>query len=199
MIVTARPFLFVTAAVIAAFGLAACAADTPEPAADSAATPSVVPESPEPGEGQAMPSDGVAPTSDPQPEPTSTITTSTLELLRIDETDYTDFDWIVSCSGLTTSPTVIASAHEDDTEYVVVLIGSGTDSLASFTFTETRSTDGRRDRLGLTVTPGVAQGNGSLTIDGNAVSSNGRGTAYESDTSASDTEAIYSFAVQCAN
>lgn len=188
--------------VVAAVSLAGC-----QQSAGSGGTPipSSAPqvETPQqtfaPGEGRPVATDGTSterPTSTPEtPQPTIS---EALEV-RIAEEDHSALDWSVSCSGLDSSPTVIASASDDaGSEYVVVLVGSGSGSLASFTFTTTMEGQSARDRSGLTVNPGAQQGNGSLIVDGSRVSSTGRGISYDEATVESEADSTYAVQFVCA-
>ena len=162
---------------------------TPEP------EPSAETQTFAPGEGRPVPTDGTFPetsaTADEKPGPTIAQAVE----VRIGEEDHSSLEWNVSCTGLDSSPTIIASASDEaNTEYVVVVIGAGTDALASFTFTQTADGQSARERSGLTVNPGANQGNGSLDIEDLLITSTGRGISY--DESSVQPHADTTFAVQ---
>ncbi|WP_140400531.1 hypothetical protein [Gulosibacter sp. 10] len=124
---------------------------------------------------------------------------ATAQEVRIGEEDLTSLDWRISCSGLDTSPTVIASAEDEEgVDHVIVLVGAGTDSLASFSYTETAPGESSRDRSGLNVNPGSKHGNGSIILDGLVVSSTGRGVSYDGADVAEEADTVYSVEFRCA-
>ncbi|MDJ1372188.1 hypothetical protein C7K25_12545 [Gulosibacter molinativorax] len=141
------------------------------------------------------PSTEPAPTA--TPSPTEASVAHAIEV-RIGDVDHSALDWTVSCSGLDASPTVIATASDDKaTDYVVVVVGSGTSALASFTFTQTSDTNAGRERSGLTVNPGADQGNGSLYVTETTLTSTGRGIAYDATTVQPKADTTYAVQFDC--
>lgn len=153
-----------------------------------------------PGEGRPVPTESAAPEESVAPAETPGPTTSSLIEVRIGDEDHSGLEWSVSCSGLDSSPTIIASATDEaNADYVVVVIGSGTDALASFTFTRTADGESTRDRSGLTVNPGANQGNGSLRVEETTVVSTGRGISYDEATVNPEADTTYSVEFTCAD
>lgn len=172
---------------------------TPVPSTTPESEPPVATGTYGPGEGRPMPTDGSNPETTASPSETPRPTNSTVVEVRIGDEDHSDLDWNVSCSGLESTPTVIASATDDAlTEFVVVVVGSGADTLVSFTFTQTETAESARDRSGLTVNPGASQGNGSLLVEESTVTSTGRGVSYDQATVQPEADTTYAVEFACA-
>ncbi|KAB1641956.1 lipoprotein LpqH [Gulosibacter chungangensis] len=194
-----RYAMVLAAASVALTGCQASSAPETTPVPSSSIVETDTTETFAPGEGRPAPSDGEVPDEGTGPTETPRPTIAHAIEVRIGEQDHSDLDWHVSCTGLDGSPTVIASAaDEDNTAYVVVVIGSGSDSLASFTFTETAEGQSVRERSGLTVNPGVGQGNGSLWVEDTTVTSTGRGISYDETTVHTEADMTYSVEFVCA-
>lgn len=196
-----RYVIFVAAALVTLTGCQAAGGQGSDTTPEATATESTPAETASyaPGEGHPVTTDGEA-SQEPSATPTATpapTAASAIEV-RIGDVDYSDLEWNVSCSGLDASPTVIATAaDETHTEYVVVVVGSGTDALASFSFTRTTESDSIRDRSGLTVNPGADQGNGSLYVTDTTLTSTGRGIAYDATTVQPKADTTYAVSFDC--
>ncbi|MFD2758031.1 hypothetical protein [Gulosibacter faecalis] len=195
----------VAGAAAVALLLTACAGvttSTPGESVDPTTAPIAEPTPTQPtntspfgGEGAPAPTDGSSVDVPTQSAPANT--TSRLETFEVGDDDYADLDWHVSCSGLDSSPTIIASADDGDTHLTLVVIGSGVSTLGSITLTMGESGASSHNSSGITVNPGANQGNGSLEVSGSSVSSSGRGAEFGPD--AGDAEVIYDFEAVCAS
>lgn len=149
------------------------------------------------GEGAPAPSDGsevIVPTQSPDAGPK----VSELTVFDVGDDDMSDLDWHVSCSGLESNPTVIASTSDGDTDYTLVLLGASTTSLNSLTLTASKDGASSHTSTGITVNPGASQGNGSLEVDGSTITSTGRGVEVGPDAAGNTANIIYSLSVSCA-
>ncbi|RRJ87807.1 hypothetical protein EG850_02805 [Gulosibacter macacae] len=185
------------AATAALLMLTGCAAptQTATEVPTSAPAPSV-PETVEPTEPtNTSEFGGPAQSGDGEPAPTATsslespetpatsaaadATVSRAEVLKIGRDDYSVLDWKITCSGLDSAPTVVGTAKDDEgSDYVLMLLASGSGELLSFTFSSGPSGGGHASKSGLTVTPATAQGSGTFSLNGAVISSEGRGVSY---------------------
>lgn len=183
--------------------------DVPTSSPVTSPTPTVEP-TPDPFGGPGMPGPG---TNEPSPTPTTepsvtgspTTAPSTaaakepprVDALRIGEDDYTNLDWNVTCGGTKDAPSVLGTAEAGGNQYVFMLLASGADQLLSFTFSYGPAGAGHASKTGLTVTPAGGQGNGTFTLDGSRVISDGRGISYSPDDQDRSVDTLYTAEFTC--
>ncbi|WP_311478467.1 hypothetical protein [uncultured Gulosibacter sp.] len=120
-----------------------------------------------------------------------------VDALRIGGSDFSALDWDVTCGGLDGAPSVLGTAERDGKQYVFMLLASGSDQLLSFTFSYGPASGGHASKTGLTVTPGGGQGNGTFTIDGARIISDGRGISYSPEGAERTADTLYTAEFTC--
>lgn len=149
-----------------------------------------------PGTETPAPTESALPTGDPtetEKRPPR------VDALRVGDNDYSMLDWSVTCGELDSAPSVLGTAEQDGQQYVFMLLASGTDQLLSFTFSYGPDGGGHTSKTGLTVTPGGGQGNGTFTIDGTRIISDGRGISYSPEGTDRTADTIYTAEFTCAD
>lgn len=144
------------------------------------------PETPEPTE-STPPTDGQRDKRPPR-----------VDALRVGDDDFSALEWDITCGELDSAPSVLGTAEKDGNQYVFMLLASGTDQLLSFTFSYGPDGGGHASKTGLTVTPGGGQGNGTFTIDGTRIISDGRGISYSPEGTDRAANTLYTAEFTCA-
>ena len=125
--------------------------------------------------------------------------TPRVDALRVGDDDFSALDWDITCGGLDSAPSVLGTAEDGGDQYVFMLLASGADQLLSFTFSYGPDGGGHTSKTGLTVPPGSGQGNGTFTLEGTRIISDGRGISYSPEGTDRTAKTLYTAEFTCAD